>query len=80
MPKPTPPYKKRGLNVTLFPSATLCDGESVTLTISGASIYLWAPALGLNNTSGNSVVATPNTATTYIVTGTDINNCSDIIS
>ena len=41
---------------------------------------LWSPALGLNTTIGNSVIATPNTTTTYNVTGTDINNCSDIIS
>ncbi|MEE2700059.1 MAG: gliding motility-associated C-terminal domain-containing protein [Bacteroidota bacterium] len=59
---------------------TICDGESVTLTASGASTYLWSPALGLNTTSGTSVVATPNISTTYVVAGTDINNCSDIIS
>ena len=36
--------------------------------------------LGLNSTTGNSVVATPNITTTYNVIGTDINNCSDVIS
>ncbi|OUV76109.1 MAG: hypothetical protein CBC83_01085 [Flavobacteriales bacterium TMED123] len=61
-------------------SAAICDGENIALTGSGALTYLWSPALGLNTTSGNTVVATPNTSTTYTVTGTDINNCSDVIA
>jgi len=61
-------------------TVTLCDGESITLTASGANSYLWSPAIGLNTTSGSSVLATPNATTTYMVTGTDINNCSDVIS
>ena len=61
-------------------SATICDGENLTLTASGALTYLWSPALGLNTTSGNTVVATPNTSTTYTVSGTDINNCSDVMA
>ena len=36
---------------------------------------MWSPALALNTTSGNTVVATPNTSTTYTVTGTDGNGC-----
>ena len=61
-------------------SAAICDGENIALNGSGALTYLWSPALGLNTTIGNTVVATPNTSTTYTVTGTDINNCSDVIA
>ena len=61
-------------------SATICEGDSTALTVSGANSYLWSPALGLNTTSGNTVIATPNTSTTYNITGTDVNSCWDVIS
>lgn len=49
---------------------SLCAGGSATLTASGASSYSWAPASTLSTVTGNSVVATPNTTTTYTVSGT----------
>lgn len=54
-------------------SASLCYGESVTLTASGANTYSWTPATGLNVTTGASVISTPPstvTSITYTVTGT----------
>lgn len=54
-------------------SASLCYGESATLTASGANTYSWAPATGLNATTGASVISTPPstvTSITYTVTGT----------
>jgi gliding motility-associated-like protein len=58
------------------PRKYICPGESVTLTASGGDgiSYTWAPATGLNTTTGNTVIASPVQTTTYTVTasGTDI--------
>lgn len=58
------------------PKLTICYGESTTLVASGAQRYSWSPATGLSSTTGNSVVASPATTTTYTVTGTGPNGCS----
>ncbi|MBK9733411.1 MAG: hypothetical protein IPO83_19330, partial [Chitinophagaceae bacterium] len=65
-------------SVTASPtSASYCTpgGSAVSLTASNASTYTWAPAAGLNLTTGASVSATPSSTTTYTVTGTDANGC-----
>ncbi len=63
--------------VLVVPTAqTICDGNSVTLNVSGADAYDWDPANGLNVTSGASVVAFPNATTVYTVTGTNLNGCT----
>ncbi|MCJ8290849.1 MAG: T9SS type A sorting domain-containing protein [Crocinitomicaceae bacterium] len=54
-------------------TATICDGESTSLTASGASSYSWNNGAG----TGNSVSVSPSTTMTYIVTGTDANSCSN---
>ncbi|MFH0895301.1 MAG: gliding motility-associated C-terminal domain-containing protein [Bacteroidota bacterium] len=51
---------------------TLCNGESATLTASGASSYSWSPGTGLSATTGATVVANPSSAITYTVSGTDL--------
>ncbi len=53
-------------------STTICDGNTTTLTGSGASTYVWNPG----NLSGITVSVAPNTTTTYTVTGTNAYNCS----
>jgi gliding motility-associated-like protein len=55
--KPLPP-----LNVQ---SDTICQGQSLKLTASGASTYSWS-----NGQSTSSITVTPAVSTTYIVTGT----------
>lgn len=55
---------------------TLCSGSSTSLVVSGAETYVWNPTIGLNTPSGDSVVATPSTSTSYTVIGTDSNGCS----
>jgi hypothetical protein len=62
--------------LTVSPAATVCTGGSTTLTASGAVSYTWTPALGLNGTTGASVIATPSASTTYSVTGVDANGCT----
>ncbi|MEZ4772990.1 MAG: PKD domain-containing protein [Bacteroidia bacterium] len=54
----------------------LCPGETATLTASGAAGYVWAPATGLNTTSGEQVLASPAQTTTYTVTATTQNGCT----
>jgi subtilisin-like proprotein convertase family protein len=59
-------------------SATYCAGGSaVALAASGANTYGWAPAAGLNATTGTNVNASPASSTTYTVTGTDGNGCQN---
>lgn len=50
---------------------SICAGESVTLTGSGASSYTW------DNGVTDGVATTPSTTTTYTVTGTDGNGCEN---
>ena len=61
--------------VTISPNASVCTGASTTLTASGANSYTWAPATGLNITTGATVIATPAVTTTYTVTGVS-SNCT----
>jgi len=63
------------LPVVTVNSPAICIGNSMTLNANGADTYNWSPATGLNATSGASVNANPVSTTTYIVTGTDGNNC-----
>lgn len=60
--------------VTASASApSVCIGDNVTLTGSGASTYNWMPG----SLSGSTVTDAPSSATTYTVTGTDGNGCSN---
>ncbi len=61
-------------------SSTICEGENISLIVTGANTYVWSPSLGLNTSIGNNVLASPVLSTTYDITGTDLNGCSDIIS
>jgi hypothetical protein len=56
-------------------SVSICSGNSVTLTASGATTYTWSPATGLNATNTASVIAAPSATTSYIVSGTT-NGCT----
>lgn len=51
-------------------SATICAGQSTTITASGASTYTWAPS-----GSGTSSTVSPTITTTYSVTGTSTAGC-----
>lgn len=58
-------------DVTITPSTpSVCKGDGIDLTASGAASYLWSPAEGLSSTTGSTVKATPTATTTYTVTGT----------
>lgn len=64
-------------NVTATANQTICIGSTSTLTANGASTYVWSPVGSLSCSTCASPVATPNTTTTYTVTGTDANGCTD---
>lgn len=62
--------------ITSSANATLCEGNSTTLTAAGATTYSWLPATGLNATTGSSVIANPGSSTIYTVTGTNTAGCT----
>lgn len=64
-------------NVNAGNNADACVGNSVTLHASGAQTYVWSPATGLSCTTCTDPVANPSATTTYTVTGTDANGCSN---
>ncbi|HSY75305.1 MAG TPA: gliding motility-associated C-terminal domain-containing protein, partial [Bacteroidia bacterium] len=57
-------------------ATTLCSGESVKLSASGATGYTWSPGTGLSCTNCFNPTAIPLTSTTYTVVGTS-GSCSD---
>jgi len=56
-------------NVNAGPDQTVCAGQSVTLSGSGAATYVW------NNGVTNGVAFVPSSTTTYTVTGTSVHGC-----
>jgi len=63
-------------NVSINEVSPLCEGQSATLTATGATSYVWDHNLG----EGNNKQVTPGTTTTYNVSGTDANGCSNTAS
>lgn len=72
-------------NVTVNPLPTIsagndvliCDNASIMLNATGGVSYTWSPASGLSSSTVSNPVATPNGLTTYTVTGTDVNGCTN---
>ena len=55
--------------------ATIKYGEAVALNANGANVYHWTPGTSLSATVGATVMASPKTTTTYIVTGIGPDGC-----
>jgi gliding motility-associated-like protein len=76
---------KDTVNVNIFPSplitktpdVSICKNSSIQLTVTGGNTYTWTPASGLSDVNVSNPIATPASATTYIVTITDANNCKN---
>lgn len=60
--------------------ATICVGENVQLSASGAISYLWNPGAALSSNNIFNPIATPVTSTTYTVIGTDANGCTGSVT
>jgi gliding motility-associated-like protein len=58
--------------VQAFPNMVILQGESATLTASGAVSYIWN-----NGMNGASIMVSPAITTVYCVTGYDLNGCHD---
>ena len=56
--------------------ASICLGDSIGLTASGAINYSWTPTSGLSSINTNNTFASPTATTSYIVEGTSANNCT----
>ena len=67
--------------VTVSPtSPVICFGQSISLTASGASTYIWNPTTGLSSGTGTKVSANPTATSTYSIIGTDVNGCTNTAS
>jgi hypothetical protein len=58
-------------------NASICEGQSATLTATGGLSYVWSPATGLSVTTGSIVTSSTTTNTVYTVTGTGANGCTN---
>jgi gliding motility-associated-like protein len=64
--------------VSITPNAaTICVGQNVSLTASGASTYSWSPSTTLNASNTTVVVATPVITTAYTVVGISSLGCAN---
>jgi len=66
------------ITVNALPTVTagggaICTGSSQNITAGGASTYSWSNGLG----TGSTKTVSPTTSTTYTVTGTDLNSCTN---
>lgn len=66
-----------GFAVSISGNTTICAGESTVLEASGGTNYQWSPNIGLNNTAIASPIASPSQTTTYTVTATNAQGCSN---
>ncbi|WP_306452327.1 PKD domain-containing protein [Foetidibacter luteolus] len=66
---------KMPLQLTVSAGDTLCVGQKVQLTASGAETYQWQPASLLTNPNSFNPEASPATTTTFTVTGSDNQGC-----
>jgi len=57
-------------------NASICLGTSTTLNASGGTSYSWSPANTLSNANIANPIASPTVNTTYVVTATDNNGCT----
>ena len=63
--------------ITVSSNITICSGSFTTLMAGGAITYSWNPGATVNPNVGSPVNASPSSTTTYTVTGTDSNGCSN---
>lgn len=68
---------KKGIALTLSPtSASICNGDSVRLVVSGGGTYTWSPMATLTQIAADTVIAKPTITTTYNVNSSAVNGCT----
>lgn len=65
-----------GLNVNTNNDTTICNGDSIQLSASGANSYNWDYDLTLSDSTISNPYASPSATTTYYVTGTNSSGCT----
>lgn len=74
---------KKTFNVNALPDVTItndtiiCVGKSVTLNATGGVNYVWSPSTYLDYSNVQNPVSTPDSLIYYVVSVTDVNNCSN---
>lgn len=61
--------------LTINAGTVICSGQSTSLSVSGASSYLWN-----NNAANATITVSPSSTTTYSVVGTATNGCTGVAS
>ncbi len=61
------------VNAQAGPDATICDGDEITLTATGGTIYEWS-----NGSTSNSTTVSPSATTDYTVTVSNVFDCEDV--
>jgi hypothetical protein len=62
--------------LTTSNDTTICEGDCASMSVSGATTYVWSPTAGLNSTTSATPTACPIATTTYQVIGFN-NFCTD---
>jgi hypothetical protein len=65
--------------LTVTHDTTICIGTSVKLTATGASGYRWSPYIGLSDSIGAQVIASPKSTITYSVRGNTSVGCQSTL-
>jgi len=68
--------KYSGTEVVGCEDKTICQGESVPLTVTTGVSYLYTPSTGLSDPTSPTPIASPTQTTTYTVQVTDANGCT----
>ena len=64
-------------SVTTSNDTAICIGDSAFLSASGGIIYTWSPSSSLNNSTISNPIASPTITTTYTVTVTNSDGCTN---
>lgn len=58
------------------PDTSMCAGNTIQLSVTGANTYSWNPSTGLNSNTSSTPLTTLNTTVTYTITGTSPAGCT----
>lgn len=67
-------------DISYFPTnPELCPDGSVQISASGGETFSWSPTTGLDDPTDSVVTASPDVTTTYTITGTDSDGCTNTV-